>query len=171
MATINSIFAQRSDKWSIHVIADCPPEGTLTKIMDYFKDSDKIKFTILPKRYNDWGHTPRELGKQLSKANYVIMTGDDNYYMPTLVDEINNISIPECCKMPSIRPAGQSGSIGRLPGVLAAAVSPGGVLGGNVLLPRALRGAPGTAALRLSRPADAVSDRDPQPDEPTAVQS
>ena len=31
MCTINSIVSQRSDKWSIHVIADCPPNNSLDK--------------------------------------------------------------------------------------------------------------------------------------------
>ena len=87
MTVISSIFAQTNPNWFIHVVADCPPEGTLDKIMDYYKDSDKIKFTILDKRYNDWGHTPRNYGLKNAKEEWVIMSGEDNYYVPTFVEE------------------------------------------------------------------------------------
>ena len=87
MCIINSIFAQTNPNWTINVVADCPPEGSLDKIMDYFKDSEKIKFTILPQRYNDWGHTPRNIGVEQSVEEWVVMTGEDNYYVPIFVDE------------------------------------------------------------------------------------
>jgi glycosyltransferase involved in cell wall biosynthesis len=86
MCTINSIVAQTSDKWKIHVVADCPPEGTLDKIMKYFEGDDRIKFTILPERYNDWGHTPRNYGAQHATEDWIVMTGEDNYYVPVFVD-------------------------------------------------------------------------------------
>ena len=88
MCLLNSLCAQRSDKWSAHVVADCPPEGTLDKIMNYFKDDKRIKFTILPERCNDWGHTPRNYGLKESTEEWTIMTGEDNYYVPTFVDNM-----------------------------------------------------------------------------------
>lgn len=87
MTTISSIFSQTNPNWTIHVVADCPPEGSLDKIMEFYKDSDKIRFTILKERYNDWGHTPRNIGLKDSKEEWVIMTGEDNYYVPTFVEE------------------------------------------------------------------------------------
>lgn len=89
MCIINSIVSQRSDMWKIHVIADCPPEDSLkriNKIMDYFKDDERIKFTILPERYNDWGHTPRNYGVEHATEDWIVMTGEDNYYTPIFVD-------------------------------------------------------------------------------------
>ncbi len=59
MCLLNSLCAQSSNDWTAHVIADCPPQGSIDKIMKYFKGDDRIKFTILPERHNDWGHTPR----------------------------------------------------------------------------------------------------------------
>jgi glycosyltransferase involved in cell wall biosynthesis len=86
MCMISSLRAQRSPNWVAHVVADCPPEGTLDKIIDFFKEDDRIKFTILPERYNDWGHTPRNYGLHDAKEDWVIMTGEDNYYTPVFVD-------------------------------------------------------------------------------------
>jgi glycosyltransferase involved in cell wall biosynthesis len=95
MCLLNSLCAQRSDKWSAHVVADCPPEGTLDKIMNYFKDDKRIKFTILPERYNDWGHTPRNYGVEHATEDWVIMTGEDNYYVPVFVDNFLSAVTPK----------------------------------------------------------------------------
>ena len=94
MCTISSIMAQRSDKWKIHVVADCPPEGSMDKIMEYFKGDERIKFTILPERFNDWGHTPRNYGLQHATEEWVLMTGEDNYYTPVFVDHFLNAVEP-----------------------------------------------------------------------------
>ena len=44
MTLLNSLCSQSSNKWAAHVVADCPPEGTLDKIVDYFKDDLRISF-------------------------------------------------------------------------------------------------------------------------------
>lgn len=95
MCIISSIRAQRSNKWKIHVVADCPPEGTLDKIIEYFKDDERIKFTILPERYNDWGHTPRNYGLEHATEDWVLMTGEDNYYAPVFVDNMLEVALPK----------------------------------------------------------------------------
>jgi hypothetical protein len=51
----------------------------------------RIKFTNLENRYNDWGHTPRNYGLQYSTEEWTIMTGEDNYYVPTFVENMLNI--------------------------------------------------------------------------------
>ena len=96
MCIISSIKAQRSDRWKIHVVADCPPEGTLDKIMKYFEDDSRIKFTILPQRYNDWGHTPRNYGLEHATEEWIVMTGEDNYYTPVFVDNMLSAARPNC---------------------------------------------------------------------------
>jgi glycosyltransferase involved in cell wall biosynthesis len=88
MCIISSIRAQTKDAWKVHVVADCPPVGTLNKIMDYFKEDDRIKFTILNKRYNDFGDSPRNYGIEKATEEWIVMTGEDNYYAPIFVEEI-----------------------------------------------------------------------------------
>jgi glycosyltransferase involved in cell wall biosynthesis len=87
MTIISSITAQSNDNWKVNVVCDCPPTGSLDKIVDYFKDNEKIKFTFLETRYNDWGHTPRNIGLEMATEEWVVMTGEDNYYTPVFVDE------------------------------------------------------------------------------------
>lgn len=88
MCVISSIVAQNSNMWSIHVVADCPPEGSLDKIIKFYEDDNRIRFTILKNRYNDWGHTPRNYGLDHAKEDWVVMTGDDNYYTPAFVENM-----------------------------------------------------------------------------------
>lgn len=82
-----SLVVQTSPNWIATVIVD-DIESTRNVY-----SSDKIKLQFTGQRYNDWGHTPREIGKQASTADYIIMTGDDNYYVPTFVEELEKAAI------------------------------------------------------------------------------
>jgi glycosyltransferase involved in cell wall biosynthesis len=85
---IASLVAQTDGQWEANVVIDGTDHlDEILEIINRFNDS-RIKHTVTDKRYNDWGHTPRELGKQMSTAEYIIMTGDDNYYTPNFVAEI-----------------------------------------------------------------------------------
>jgi GT2 family glycosyltransferase len=84
---LSSIVAQTNNNWCATVIID---DETIWDILPI--EHPQIKYTCTGKRYNDWGHTPREMGKQNSIADYIIMTGDDNYYAPVLVDNIIKIA-------------------------------------------------------------------------------
>ena len=84
-----SLLAQTDKDWQAQVIVDNPGinvKGYLTVPID-----SRIKYTVLDKRYNDYGHTPREIFKQQSEAEYLIMTGDDNYYTPNMVSELRQV--------------------------------------------------------------------------------
>jgi len=72
------------------VILDYPEEGVRAKLLNVIHSfyDDRIDYIITDKRYNDWGHTPRQIVKQTSKADYILMTGDDNYYTPNFVKEV-----------------------------------------------------------------------------------
>jgi hypothetical protein len=89
---LSSLLCQTDSDWSAHVIID---DTENKEIMDLVKsmNSDKIYCSTLNKRYNDHGHTPRNYGKNKSTADYIIMTGDDNYYVPTFVSELKKATI------------------------------------------------------------------------------
>lgn len=95
--TLYSLVSQYNTDWSAQVIIDDIKNDTIVNIIKDINDS-RISYTFAGQRYNDWGHTPREIGKQQSESQYIIMTGDDNYYVPTLVEELklvaNNSSTP-----------------------------------------------------------------------------
>jgi glycosyltransferase involved in cell wall biosynthesis len=85
---LGSLMSQSNPNWKVHVVADCPPEDIqeqLKTIIAFFNDP-RLKLSILPERHNDWGHTPRQYGLDNATEEWVIMTGEDNYYVPEFVD-------------------------------------------------------------------------------------
>jgi glycosyltransferase involved in cell wall biosynthesis len=83
-----SILAQTNPNWKIHIVGDNIPNENLERLhyfLNVLKDN-RIRFTNLEKRYNDWGHTPRNYGLEHATEDWVVMTGEDNYYTPVFVD-------------------------------------------------------------------------------------
>lgn len=89
MGVISSIFSQSSPNWKIHVVADAVYDG-YQKVKDYFIGDERIKFTELSGPHGDWGHTPRNYGLQNATEEWVVMSGDDNYYTPVFVEDFLN---------------------------------------------------------------------------------
>lgn len=81
-------MAQSNPNWKAHIVGDCVENDNLEKIHSFLNmfNDDRIRFTNLPERYNDWGHTPRQYGVDNATEEWVIMTGEDNYYVPEFVD-------------------------------------------------------------------------------------
>jgi hypothetical protein len=71
-------------------VGDNIPEPNLDRLNSFLNliNDDRIKLTNLPERYNDWGHTPRNYGVEHATSEWVIMTGEDNYYCPEFVDQM-----------------------------------------------------------------------------------
>ena len=91
---LSSLVAQIEDNWKATIVVDDKENDRVKNVVSKF-DSDKINYIFLGKRYNDWGHTPRNVGKQASTSDYIILTGDDNYYVPTFISELNNVITTE----------------------------------------------------------------------------
>jgi len=89
MGVISSIYSQTSPNWKIHVVADAVYDG-YQKVKDYFNGDDRIRFTELNGPHKDWGHTARNYGLQNATEEWVVMTGDDNYYVPIFVQDFLN---------------------------------------------------------------------------------
>jgi glycosyltransferase involved in cell wall biosynthesis len=88
---LSSLIAQTNDSWRANVVIDDIDNNDIVTLINNLSCKN-IRYTITGKRYNDFGHTPREIGKQMSECQYIIMTGDDNYYVPVFVNEVINIS-------------------------------------------------------------------------------
>jgi glycosyltransferase involved in cell wall biosynthesis len=85
---ISSIVAQTNPNWSIHVVADGPYDGffDVVKLFTTFA-GDKIRFSVIDGPNRDWGHSPRNYGIENAREEWLVMTGDDNYYFPNFVQE------------------------------------------------------------------------------------
>ncbi len=90
MGVISSIFSQTSPNWKIHVVADATYDG-YDRVKNYFSNDARIRFSELNGPHKDWGHTARNYGLQEATEEWVVMTGDDNYYMPIFVEEFLNV--------------------------------------------------------------------------------
>lgn len=87
-AMLASLVAQTDGDWCANVVVDGNDHlDDVLNIINIFNDP-RIRHTVTDVRYNNFGHTPREIGKQMSEANYIIMTGDDNYYTSNFISEI-----------------------------------------------------------------------------------
>jgi len=90
LGMISSIFAQTSSDWSIHVVADGDYPG-FDSVVNLFTSSDKIRFSVIDGPNKDWGHSPRNYGIEHAREEWLVMTGDDNYYFPNFVHEFLSI--------------------------------------------------------------------------------
>lgn len=81
-------MAQSNPNWKAHIVGDSVDNDMLNEIHLFLNliNDKRIRFTNLPDRHNDWGHTPRQYGVDNSTSEWVIMTGEDNYYVPEFVD-------------------------------------------------------------------------------------
>lgn len=85
---LSSLAVQSKNNWKATIVVDDVENNRIKEIVNKI-DCDKINYMFLDKRYNDWGHTPRNIGKQASTSDYIILTGDDNYYVPSFIEELN----------------------------------------------------------------------------------
>ena len=86
---IHSLAAQTCQDFFISIYHD----GFDPEILSILTDlkvmyPDMINFEFTQGRYNDYGHSLREIGIGKASAEYILITNDDNYYCPTFVSEM-----------------------------------------------------------------------------------
>jgi glycosyltransferase involved in cell wall biosynthesis len=91
MLILQSLVVQTDSNWKAHVIID-GMTNEYRKVKDIYQDNDKVRFSHIEGPNNDWGHTARNYGLDEATGMYVVMTGDDNYYVPTFVQEMLDAS-------------------------------------------------------------------------------
>ncbi len=79
---LNSLIVQTSNCWKAHVVFDGHYSYDPTLWTNY-----PITFSEIPGPNNDVGHTAREIGKNAATAEWIVLTGEDNYYVPIFVQE------------------------------------------------------------------------------------
>ncbi len=88
MVMLAGLMAQTNPNWRAQVVFDGAAHDRHRDVVRYVNGDSRILFLYLPKRYNDWGHTPRNVGLSEAVCEWVVMTGEDNYYVPTFVENI-----------------------------------------------------------------------------------
>lgn len=86
---IHSLLAQTLQNFKLIVLHDGYDEQ-IHQILSEFKDRNPgvIDFAFSEVRYNDWGHTLRDIGIQMADTEYLLITNDDNYYCPVFVENM-----------------------------------------------------------------------------------
>lgn len=87
MVILSSLVAQTNPNWTAHVVIDGITNDYF-RVKEFFQPEERIRFSHLEKNHKDWGHTPRQYGLDNATEDWVVMTGDDNYYVPIFVDEM-----------------------------------------------------------------------------------
>jgi hypothetical protein len=87
---VQSILNQTSDRWALRVIHDGPNREFRNLMQNYKRyNPEKINFSETTQRYNDYGHSLRQLGIQESSAEFLMLTNADNYLIPRAVEYIH----------------------------------------------------------------------------------
>lgn len=87
---LQSLIVQTNPNWTAHVIIDGITSDYF-EVKNIYQKEQRIRFSHLQENHNDWGHTARNYGLQKVEEQWVVMTGDDNYYMPVFVEHFLGI--------------------------------------------------------------------------------
>lgn len=87
---VQSWVNQTETNWKLHVIHDGENEKFI-QIMEGFRKShpQQISFQCTKTRFNDYGHSLRQIGLKNAVGDYVLLTNADNYYVPETVRYLN----------------------------------------------------------------------------------
>ena len=85
---IDCFIVQTDVRWNLHIVHDGPAPDDIKDIIALY-DDPRITFCETPQRNGLWGHPNRKwMIEQLPNnfSDYVLITNDDNYYVPTFVE-------------------------------------------------------------------------------------
>lgn len=82
---LQSLMVQTNPNWIAHVIIDGLTQD-YREVKDLYQPEERIKFSHIDGPNNDWGNTARNYGLDNTTEEWVVMSGDDNYYVPTFVE-------------------------------------------------------------------------------------
>jgi len=82
---LQSLMVQTNPNWIGHVVID-GLTNDYREVKDMYQNEDRVKFSHINGPNNDWGHSARNYGLDKATEEFIVMTGDDNYYVPTFVD-------------------------------------------------------------------------------------
>lgn len=90
LSTLLNCFASQTNLDFLVKVYHDGQDPKMESLLQTFKAlyPELIEFEMLPKRFNDYGHSLRAYGIQNAKCEYLLITNDDNYYVPTFVSEM-----------------------------------------------------------------------------------
>lgn len=87
---VQSWINQTESNWTLTVLHD-GLNVEFTHVMEEFQKicPGKIMHRCTDERYNDFGHTLRQMGISQSMSDYILLTNADNYFIPRALEFIN----------------------------------------------------------------------------------
>jgi len=84
---VQSWLNQTATNWRLKVYHD-GPDAEFDRIMEgYAREAGpKVAYFHTEHRFNDYGHSLRDLALRQAGGDYVLLTNDDNYYVPRLLE-------------------------------------------------------------------------------------
>jgi hypothetical protein len=86
---IDCFVLQTNPNWVLHIIHDGPPPREIPAVMSLYHDF-RIQYEETPQVNGNWGHPNRQIMLHkmvLNHRDFVLMTNDDNMYVPSFVGE------------------------------------------------------------------------------------
>ncbi len=89
---VQSLINQTKNNWFLTIIHDGPDEEFNT-IMEAFRKMapERIEYLCTPDRFNDYGHSLRDMALKDIKGDYVLLTNADNYFIPKAVEFMTGV--------------------------------------------------------------------------------
>jgi hypothetical protein len=87
---IGCFIVQTNPNWELYIIYDGEVPESILKAKAVHQDK-RVFFTNSPERNGNWGHPNRRDALDSlpgEDVDYVLITNDDNYYVPTFVDQM-----------------------------------------------------------------------------------
>ena len=88
---LQSLMVQTNPNWKAHVVID-GLTNDYREVKDMYQNEERVRFSHVDGPNNDWGHSGRNYGLDVATEEYIVMTGDDNYYVPTFVDNFLRVA-------------------------------------------------------------------------------
>lgn len=87
---VQSWINQTSSNWVLDVVHD-GPNSEFEEVMEKYKNAapNKIYYETTAQRYNDFGHSLRDAATRSIRADYILLTNADNYYIPKALEYIS----------------------------------------------------------------------------------
>lgn len=96
---VQSVINQTRNNWKLHVLHDGYNADFCNIMEEYKRDNPKqISYECTKTRFNDYGHSLREIGLEKATGEYILITNADNYYSPKGLEFINKAIVNNTSK-------------------------------------------------------------------------
>jgi glycosyltransferase involved in cell wall biosynthesis len=91
---VQSWLNQTRDNWILTLIHDGPSDEFDSIMEQYARQApDRIVYYCTANRFNDYGHSLRDMELRDARGDYVLLTNADNYFIPKAIEFINEVLV------------------------------------------------------------------------------